>query len=195
MQLCNRCRSFHLAPLIGIGNAIQGKREGLAHKVDAATIEAGRFGLTTATWYFEWHAWKLTRPKPTRLKVCQGTTRPASQTNRPSRLYRPIHKLGAALVSVTIPCAANLGCARFPAAYRQPALTERKRRQSTLHQSGLLRDAHPELQCAVWPDSSPDRICSADLLSPLLVPRLLLSPLTARPLDREHDRALAHAVL
>ena len=113
MQLCNRCRSFHLAPLIGNGNAIQGKRKGLAHKVDAATIEAGRFGLTTATWYFEWHAWKLTRPKPTRLKVCQGTTRPASQTNRPSRLYRPIHRLGAALVSVTIPCAANLGCARF----------------------------------------------------------------------------------
>lgn len=36
VQLCNRCRIFHLAPLMGNGNAIQGKREGLAQKVDIA---------------------------------------------------------------------------------------------------------------------------------------------------------------
>ena len=39
VHLCNRCRSFHLAPLIGNGNAIQGKRESLAQKVDTAAIE------------------------------------------------------------------------------------------------------------------------------------------------------------
>ncbi len=49
MQLCNRCRSFHLAPLIGNGNDIQGKREALAHIVDTAAMEVERFGLTTAT--------------------------------------------------------------------------------------------------------------------------------------------------
>src|SRR6478672_1197887 len=32
LQLCNRGRSFHLAPLLGSGNAMQGKREDLAHK-------------------------------------------------------------------------------------------------------------------------------------------------------------------
>ncbi len=69
----------------------------------------------------------------------------------------------------------------LPAAYRQPPLKERKRRQSSLliSQSGLLPDVRPELQCAVVPDSSPDRIRSADLLSPLLVSRLLLSSLIA----------------
>src|ERR1700682_5512203 len=36
-----------------------------------------------------------------------------------------------------------------------------------------------EPQCAVLRDSSPDRVRSADLLSALLVPRLLLSPLIA----------------
>jgi hypothetical protein len=58
-------------------------------------MEAERFGLTTAAGLFEWHAWKLTKRNPTRLKVCQGTTRPASQTDRPKWLYRPIHKLSA----------------------------------------------------------------------------------------------------
>jgi hypothetical protein len=42
-----------------------------------------------------------------------------------------------------------------------------------------IRDARPEPQGAVLPHSSPDRIRSADLLSPLLVPRLLLSSLIA----------------
>jgi len=71
----------------------------------------------------------------------------------------------------------------LPAAYRQPPLKERKRRQSSLlvGQSGLLRDARSESQRAVLPDSSPDRISSAHLLSPLPVARLLLSPLI------EHD--------
>src|ERR1700694_1292293 len=36
-----------------------------------------------------------------------------------------------------------------------------------------------EPQCAVLRDSSPDRVRSADLLSTLLLPRLLLSPLIA----------------
>jgi hypothetical protein len=39
--------------------------------------------------------------------------------------------------------------------------------------------ARREPQCAVLRDSSPDRVRSADLLSTLLVPRLLLSPLIA----------------
>ncbi len=63
-------------------------------------------------------------------------------------------------------------------------------------QSGLLRDARPEPQCAVLPDLSPDRIRSAGLLSPLLVPRL--APVLAHRaqcLDREHGRAPVHAVL
>ena len=69
----------------------------------------------------------------------------------------------------------------LPAAYRQPPLKERKRRQSSLlvSQSGLLGDARPEPQCAVLPGSSPDRIRSADLLCPLLIPRLLLPSLIA----------------
>jgi len=49
VQLCNRCRSFHLAPLIGEPYAIQGKREGLAQQGYTAAMEAERFGLTTAT--------------------------------------------------------------------------------------------------------------------------------------------------
>ena len=118
----------------------------LLTKVDTAAMEAERFGPTTAAGFFEWHAWKLTKPNPTRLKVCQGTTRPASQTDRPKWLYRPIHKLSAV---------------------------------------GFGNDAVRGVMLAaprgkgLSPDSSLDRICSADLLSPLLVPRLLLSPLVA----------------
>ncbi len=79
----------------------------------------------------------------------------------------------------------------LPAAYRQPPLKERKRRQSSLlvGQSGLLRDARSESQRAVLPDSSPDRISSAHLLSPLPVPRLLLSPLI------EHDPLIGSIVI
>jgi len=65
--------------------AFPGKREGLAQKVDTAAKEAERLGLTTATLYFEWHAWRLTGPNPTRLKVCQGTTGAASQTDSPKK--------------------------------------------------------------------------------------------------------------
>jgi hypothetical protein len=84
---------------------------------------------------------------PTRLKVCQGTTRPASQTNGPSGPNRAILCLVLFwfLVSAAKPCAAYVG---------RPG-------------KGLS------------PDSSSDRICSADLLSSLFVPRLLPSPLIA----------------
>jgi hypothetical protein len=51
--------------------------------------------------------------------------------------------------------------------------------QLLVSRSGLLRDPRPQSQCAVLPDSSPDRIRSARLLSTLLVERLLLSPLIA----------------
>jgi hypothetical protein len=64
VQLCNRCRSFHVAPLIGNANAIQGKREGLAQQGDTAAMEAERFGLTTATRCFEWQTWKSDRAEP-----------------------------------------------------------------------------------------------------------------------------------
>jgi hypothetical protein len=86
------------------------------------------------------------RANPTWLKVCQGTTRPASQTNGPKR-SQPGHFLfGAVLV------------------FGSDAVR------------GVMSAGQGKGQS---PDSPLDRICSADLLSPLLVPRLLLSALIA----------------
>jgi hypothetical protein len=58
------------------------KREGLARKVGTAAIEAESGGLTIATLILRM-ARLETEPNSTRLKVCQGTTRTASQTGRP----------------------------------------------------------------------------------------------------------------
>ena len=44
VQLCNKCRIFHLALSIGSGDLIQGKREGLAQTVDTAAIGAECLG-------------------------------------------------------------------------------------------------------------------------------------------------------
>ena len=62
---------------------------------------------------------------------------------------------------------------------RQPLTEGGKRQQSStsVSQSGCLAALCGELQHAMLSDSSPDRIRSAHLLSPLLVPRLLLSAL------------------
>jgi hypothetical protein len=48
VQLCNRGRSFHLAPLLGRGNACKANVKTLFTKVDTAAMETERFALTKA---------------------------------------------------------------------------------------------------------------------------------------------------
>jgi hypothetical protein len=73
---------LHLAPSSETGMTYPGTREGLAQKVDTAAKEAARLSLTTAL-ILRMAPLKIDRPDPAKLKVCQGTTRAASQTGQP----------------------------------------------------------------------------------------------------------------
>jgi hypothetical protein len=83
MQLCNKCGVFHLAPSIGNGTGISGPMskpgpKGRYEQRQELSVSGSKRGCLDAS---NGTPGKLTGPNPIWLKVCQGTTGAARQTD------------------------------------------------------------------------------------------------------------------